>query len=250
MAFSSPSSTLPRTRPGRGAGLYTAGPLQILLRLPHWLPSFQAPSWYAPLVAMPRGVRLYFDYISPYAYLLAARLEGFRARTGAEIDWVPIRLLGLSNFAAGAPYSANRIKYTYADVPRCAEAYGLPIRTPSKFPIHSDRALQLAAVARHLPGFPGLNHALFAAGWAHDQDLDDRDVLAACLAEAKLDAAGLLAEADSPEAARAVRDLTQEADRRGVFGVPTLAVDHELFWGNDRLPFVEWRLTGRMGPAS
>jgi len=197
-----------------------------------------------------RRVRLFFDYISPYAYLLASRIEGFRQRSGAEVEWVPIRLLGLSNFSAGAPYSPNRIKYTYADVPRSADVYGVPIRKPSTFPIQSDRALQLAAVTRHLPEFPALNRALFAAGWAHDRDLSDQDVLASCLRGADLDAAQFISLAGSPEAAHALRELTDAAERLGVFGVPTIAVEDELFWGNDRLPFVEWRLTGRVGPAA
>ena len=102
-------------------------------------------------------VSIYFDYASPYAYFLAEAISGFQSRTGVEVQWLPIRLLDLSNFANGIPYSANRIRYNLADVPRGAEFYGAPFQIPSQFPIDSDGALRLALVAKMWPtgdGFP------------------------------------------------------------------------------------------------
>jgi len=193
---------------------------------------------------------VFFDYASPYAYLLAERIPAFQQRVGVEIEWVPIRLLELSNFAKGPPYSANRIKYTFADVPRCAEAYGLPILKPTKFPIDSRICLQVASLIRKEPEFPRLSHLLFRAAWVEDRDIGDVSVVASCIQASGLHAEAIVPRARSMEGERAVDALTAQAEESGVFGVPTLALGSEFFWRNDRLPILEYRLTGQIGPAA
>ena len=188
-------------------------------------------------------VSIYLDYASPYAYFLAEAIAGFRSRTGAEVAWRPIRLLGLSPFAEGIPYSANRIRYNLADVPRSARFHGVPFRIPSRFPIASDEALRLALVARAEPGFSKLHGALFRAAWAEDRDIAAADVLASCITKAGMDPASLLALARSPETAQQLAAETRAAEEAGVFGVPTAAYAGELFWGVDRLPMLEWAVS-------
>lgn len=160
-----------------------------------------------------------------------------------EVQWRPIRLLGLSNFASGIPYSANRIRYNLADVPRSAEFYGVPFRIPSHFPIDSDAALRLALVARAEPEFCRLNAALFRAAWAEDRDIADPEVLASCIDAAGMNAVDLVAAASSAEVARQLIDETRFADEAGVFGVPTAAYAEKLYWGVDRLPTLEWAIS-------
>jgi 2-hydroxychromene-2-carboxylate isomerase len=79
-------------------------------------------------------VSIYVDYASPYAYFLAEAISGFQSRTEVQVQWLPIRLLNLSNFANGVPYSAHRIRYNLTDVPRGAEFYRAPFQVPSHFP--------------------------------------------------------------------------------------------------------------------
>ena len=81
--------------------------------------------------------------------------------------------------------------------------------------------------------------ALYPAFWVRGLDLSDEAVLRGVLEEAGLDAAALLQAAGAPEAKQALRETTEEAVARGVFGAPTFFVGDEMFFGADRLPFVE-----------
>ncbi len=197
-----------------------------------------------------RRVQLYFDFGSPYAYLLAERLEGFRQRVSVTLEWVPVSLRTLMDLANAPPYERNRLRYTMADVPRSAEMHGLPLRAPSKWPVDSQRALEVFAAARALPESPVFARSVLRAAWAEDRDISEPSVLASCLTAAGLDPAAFLPAAGSAAAGELVARLSSEAHALGVFGVPTLALGSELFWGNDRLPMLEWRLTGRAGPAA
>ena len=137
----------------------------------------------------PDPVLVYFDYISPYAYFLAERMSDTVGRTGAPVRWMPIRLLGLENFANGLPYERNRMLYNVMDVPRSAAFYGLPLVRPSVMPIRSEKALCVALATRDEEAFPQLHREIIRSAWAEDRDIGEDSVLTACLTRAGLDAA-------------------------------------------------------------
>ncbi len=87
--------------------------------------------------------------------------------------------------------------------------------------------------------------AIFAAGWAEGEDLGDAETIGAALQSAGLDGNALLSAAYEPSAKLKLRQETQTAVEAGVFGIPTMLVDGELFWGLDQLPYLAMFLDGK-----
>ncbi len=189
-----------------------------------------------------KTVDVYFDYASPFAYLASEVLPGFGDRAAVSLRWTPIDLMQLANYENGLPYSPIKRRYVAIDAARAAEYYGVSIRVPKPHPVQSAAALRLAAVAGNEPGFLELHRALSRAAWREQRDVSSRAVLADCIAQANGPVQEWLLEAETPEAIARLEANTSEAEAKGVFGVPSMLLDGELFWGLDSLPVLEWRL--------
>lgn len=204
----------------------------------------------------PRELTLYYDVACPYSYLATARLDELRQRTGATVRLVPVllgRLLGpagaeraRSHTPSGrAPWASEaRLRYLKADLARWARRLGLPLHFPSRYPMNTVPALRLCvqAAARSAAEHEALMLRLFRALWTEDADLLDERTLRRLLLSVGLPADELIAGCKSPEVAAELVRSTEEALARGVFGTPTLALGprpEDLFFGNDRLDFVE-----------
>ena len=189
-----------------------------------------------------RTVDVYFDYASPFGYIASEVLPGFAERSGLSLRWQPIDQAKLSNYAEGLPYSPVKRQYVVLDAARSAKFHGVPIRVPKPHPVGSATALRLALVALKEPEFPEFHRALFRAAWRDQRDLSSRDVLSECISEANGSVEEWLLQADLPETIERLGTITSEAEARGVFGVPSMLLDGELFWGIDSLPILAWRL--------
>jgi len=192
-------------------------------------------------------VRFYFDYISPYAYVgwhLVLRLAEARA---IEIVPEPILFAALLN-AHGqkgpAEIPAKR-GYVFKDAFRKAHAAGLgPLTPPPSHPFNPLLALR-ATLAAPVESRARAVTALYAATWGGGGGVESAASVARALDDAGLDGAELVRQASTPEVKSALRVKTEEAIALGVFGVPTLAIGSELFWGVDGLAFVADYLDGR-----
>lgn len=193
-----------------------------------------------------RRVTFFYDFASPFAYLASTQIEGLAARCGAVVDWVPILLGGLFR-SIGTPmvpiasYPESKRRHSMEDMARWAVHYGEPFHFPSRFPMSTVTALRLALLAgeRIAP----LSHALFQAYWTGDEDLEDPAVLEKALVSVGLPKS-LLARVGESAIKERLRQNTEEAERLGVFGVPSFRVAQhhgppQLFFGQDRLHFVE-----------
>lgn len=189
-----------------------------------------------------RAVDVYYDYMSPYCYVLLNRLEDTAQRHRLQLRWKPIDFQALEGFGGGSSASPAKARYTVADVTRVAEYHGLPIQVPRPFPVRSTLAQRTALAAQEQGFFPAYNHTVFLAAWAEQRDIGDAAVLRDCVRDAGGDPDAALELAGSDAVDDAYRRLTEEADRAGVFGVPTMALGDELFFGSDRLRVLEWRL--------
>jgi len=185
---------------------------------------------------------IYYDYASPFAYLASELLPAFAQRLGVTLCWKPIDLMGLSNYADGLPYSQVKRRYVAVDAARSAEFHAVPIRVPKPHPVQSGAALRLAHQVRNDSRFSELHTELFRAAWRDQRDLSSEEVLADCIVAAGGDTDDWLGRARQPEARRAIEAATAEAEAAGVFGVPSMVIRGELFWGLDSLPALEWRL--------
>jgi 2-hydroxychromene-2-carboxylate isomerase len=193
----------------------------------------------------PPTVEFYFDYGSPFSYLADTQLQGLAARAGASIIHRPM-LLGAVLKATGnsSPMTVPaKARYMGHELERWATRYGVRFQ-PNPFPfLRNTLRLMRGAVASRAHGvFDRYHHAVFAASWADALDLGDDGVFRAVLGRAGVDADELIRSIDEQGTKDALRRATQEAVERGVFGAPTFFVGDEMFWGNDRLDWVEHAL--------
>ena len=195
---------------------------------------------------MGRTVDYYFAPQSPWAYLGHQRLAEIVQRTGATVRVMPIDLGGkVFPISGGLPLgqrAPQRQAYRLVELQRFSQHLNLPLNLkPRYFPVGGDDAARLiiAADLAHGPAASmAITGAILAACWAQERNMADDKVLAELLQEQHLPD-GLLAQSRSQAVQERYERCTQAAIDAGVFGAPSYVVDGEIFWGQDRLDFVE-----------
>ncbi|MDE2578481.1 MAG: 2-hydroxychromene-2-carboxylate isomerase [Hyphomicrobiales bacterium] len=188
-----------------------------------------------------KQAEFFFDFGSPASYLAATQMDAIAARTGATIVWRPF-LLGAVFKATGnhspAVVPAKSV-WMNRDLERFAARYGAPFRFNPHFPINT-LTLMRAAAAMDLQGaLRPFADAVYRAMWVDGVNLNDPTAAAGALQAAGFDPAAVLSAAESQQAKDRLRETTEEAVRRGAFGAPSIFVGQELYFGQDRLDFVE-----------
>lgn len=192
-------------------------------------------------------VDFYFDYISGYAYFAWLRIQEICDRRGVELDVHPVLFAGLLDRwgQLGPAEIPPKRAWAYKDAFRHARLHGIELSCPKYHPFNPLLALRLSL--REVAGAEQRRvvSTLFRAGWGQGIDLGSPDELAGALDREGLDGRALIERASAPEAKEALRRDTERAVDRGVFGVPTTFVGDELFWGSDRMDYIELALDGR-----
>jgi 2-hydroxychromene-2-carboxylate isomerase len=197
---------------------------------------------------MTKVVDYYFTPVSPYAYLGHDRFVAIAARHGASINVKPCDVGKIFSVSGGLPLkqrSSQRQAYRLTELERWPKFLGIPLnKQPKFFPVSGDLASKwiLAASTRGAADALKLTGALMRAVWVEDRDIADAGTLAAIASEQSLDPQVLVAIADAPDTGARYEALTQEAIGRQVFGAPTYVYRDELFWGQDRLDFLDREL--------
>jgi 2-hydroxychromene-2-carboxylate isomerase len=174
----------------------------------------------------------YFDFISPYAYIGLARLERFSQKL--EIRYRPVLFAGLLNHweqKGPAEIPPKRV-WTFRYCSWWAQQQGIPMRAPATHPFNPLPYLRLSIAAGNTPG---AIRRIFAALWTTGGNPADELAFADLARSLDVDPARLGDQAIKD----GLRLETEQAIARGVFGVPTLVIDDELFWGADAMDFVE-----------
>jgi 2-hydroxychromene-2-carboxylate isomerase len=185
-----------------------------------------------------RGAEWYFDFISPYAYLQNAVLARFAGRRAIERR--PVLFAGLLNHwgQLGPAEIEPKRRFIYRHCAFQAEALGLPFVLPPRHPFNPLVALRFAVAAG---ATAAVVDAIFAWIWGEGRPLDTEDDLEALAG--RLGIADVAARITEPEVKAALTANGARAIAVGVFGVPTLAIDGEIFWGFDAtdmaLAFIE-----------
>lgn len=184
-----------------------------------------------------RKVDYFFDYVSAYSYLVNGQVAKIE---GAEVQYRPMLLGAVMQATGNSPPGTVKAKrkYLLTDLKRWANRYGIPIHFNSIFPQNTMYALRAAIAAQRRGVFHEIHQAFFDAMFVHDLDLNDRDVLRKIISAAGLDADELMSDIENQSIKDELKENTEEAIRRGVFGAPTFFVGDEMFFGNDRLDFV------------
>jgi len=180
----------------------------------------------------------YYDVGSPYAYLAAERVNGLFAEAGAEApEWQPVLLGGLfKRFGRGSWALTPGREEGIRECERRASAYGLPpIRWPDPFPGNMLAAMRAAAFAKELGKAVSFSLAAFRQAFAAGRDLSDPDNVAIAAAAAEIHPRALHAALDRETVKVRLREATDRAGDLGVRGVPTVVVEADVYWGDDRL---------------
>lgn len=189
-----------------------------------------------------RDITFYFDVVSPYAWLAFEKLPQVLEGISYNLSYKPLLLAGLLKHHGqlGPAEIAGKREWTYRQVLWLAHQHGIELKLPLRHPFNPLPLLRLA-VACDAQGMPNRHvcETLLRHVWCGGADAADESRLAEVTA--------MLAPQRAPGSAEVKADLkahTDEAIARGVFGVPTIAVDGKLFWGLDALPMLRAWLLG------
>ena len=195
----------------------------------------------------------YYDSMSsPWTYLGHLRFMNLAHRFGLTIRHKPMDLLKVWSVSGGLPLkqrARQRQAYRHQELRRWRELLQMPCNLePAHHPVADRRAcyMVIAAMRRGLD-WSTLSYAILRAVWAEDRDIADHATLVTIANENGMDGKGLLAATEDAAVQAEYLSNTEEAIRIGVFGAPTYVFDGELFWGQDRLQMLEWRLTQKLG---
>lgn len=196
---------------------------------------------------MSSPIRFYFDYESPNAYLAWAELPALAARHAAHVEPIPVLYAGLldAHGQLGPGEVPAKGLWMMKNLARKAGLLGLELNPPAFLPFNPLLALRVTLLARSDEERTALIGALFRAVWVRGLHVSEPPVVERVLGELGLDGADLVARAQDPEIKARLRRQTEDAVGRGVFGVPSMEVGDELFWGYDDFPFLELFLAGK-----
>ncbi len=199
---------------------------------------------------MAKTVDYYFSPISPWTYLGHARFADLAQRHGASVKVKPVDFGKVFPVSGGLPLAKRapqRQAYRLVELKRFRDYLKLPLNLqPKFFPAPADLAAQFIVAAGRAGGSAAamaLAGAILRACWAEERNIADAETLAAICQEQGMDAAALAAAAQSDAVKAEYAGYTQEAIARNVFGAPSYVIDGEIFWGQDRLDFVERALS-------
>jgi len=197
---------------------------------------------------MTKSVDYYFTPVSPWTYLGHARFVDIARRHRATIAVKPIDLGRVFPVSGGLPLAKRapqRQAYRLMELKRWSSYLHLPLNLhPAHFPVSGDLASKwiLAALEQDTDAALDFAGACMRAVWVAERNVADRATLAGIAKAQGRDADALEARANAPDIGTRYDVLTQEAIDRGVFGSPTYVCGGELFWGQDRLDFLDREL--------
>jgi 2-hydroxychromene-2-carboxylate isomerase len=185
------------------------------------------------------GMEFWFEFGSNYSYLSLMRIEDEARRRGVKLIWRPF-LLGAIFKALGfetSPFVLQKEKgaHVWRDMERQCRKYGLEWRKPSRFPRLGVVPLRIALVGTDEPWLGAFCRKVMELNFVRDEEINEPARLTGVLSELSLPAAEIVAAAQSEPIKTRLREQTDEARAKGVFGAPTFFVGGEMFWGNDRL---------------
>lgn len=205
------------------------------------------------------SIEFYFDFASPFAYLASCRLPSLAEKYGCELVYRPIDLFAAKVAAGntGPPTVAipNKFRYIATDLLRWAEKYGVPFMMPGLDATGSGEPAKKMELPREMLDSSGAHKGVFFArqrGKAREfvdavfgqtfgagSFIGDEKVLRNAVAAMGWEPDEFYSFIRSAAADRRYTEANEEAQGRGVFGVPTMIVDEQMWWGNDRLGLLE-----------
>lgn len=184
-------------------------------------------------------IEFWFEFGSNYSYLSVMRIEEAAALKGVTVQWRPF-LLGpiFQSFGwSSSPFVLQQAKgaYTWKDMQRQCTKYSIPWRKPSVFPRPATLPMKVAAAYADEPWIGMYCKAFMTKNFALDQDFNSWEQVREVLVEVGVSPQEIIDSVVSGNRKNLLRESTDEAVAKGIFGAPTFFVRGEMFWGNDRL---------------
>ena len=195
---------------------------------------------------MSKQIDYYHFLISPWSYLAIGRFNEIKEKHGLTVRYKPINVMQTFDEMGGLPPGKrhpSRQRFRMDELKRWSEHLNVPMNlTPAHFPADQTLAAQMVFAAGGAEGNAQaglLSDAILTACWAEEKNIADEATLIALADQCGLEGSALLEAAKQPAMAQLYSDTTSEAHAAEVFGSPTYQVDGELFWGQDRLEFLD-----------
>ena len=195
-------------------------------------------------------VEFLYDFASPHSYVAFHKLGEISSRLALEVNYSPIFLGGIFKATNDAPLPAGSSEYDYMakSLQRISKALGIAFNFPhSSFPVNSLRPLRGTYFASSEGRLVEYITAVFESYWASGVDISDQNALGEIAESIGLDRERFLHSIEDETAKLRLKEDTQRALQRGVFGAPTYFVDGEMYWGS---PEVLWYLEERLAGVS
>lgn len=190
---------------------------------------------------MSRSIDFYFDYGSPTSYLAYKQLPGVSHRTGATVNYRPILLGGVfqqTSNQSPMDLPAKR-DWMVEDMKFFADRYNVPFEFNPFFPINTLVLMRGAIFAQREGFLDRYSDAIFDAMWGRPQNMADPAVIGSVLQSADLDVKRIVTATQDAQIKDKLKTDTQDAIERGVFGAPTIFIGSRMFFGQDRVCYVE-----------
>ncbi|MFT3810925.1 MAG: 2-hydroxychromene-2-carboxylate isomerase [Micropepsaceae bacterium] len=195
---------------------------------------------------MTLDLQFHFDFGSPNAWFVHRVIPDIEMRTAARFTYVPVLLGGIFKATNNqAPMLAfanirNKLDYQGLEIRRFIQRYGLTqFRMNSHFPVNTLQIMRGAVAAEQEGVLPLYVETVFQAMWEKSLKMDDPAIIAATLNEAGLDADKLIALSQTPQIKARLAANTEATVARGAFGIPTVFVNDEIYFGKDTIRDVE-----------
>ncbi len=193
-----------------------------------------------------KSVEFYFDLGSPYSYLAYYRLLQMAEQQEIQIVYKPILLGGVFKATGNRSPIEIPVKgvYSILDMQRWAEYYQIPMQMNPHFPMNTLTLMRILTGVQllHLEKFEQVLKLLFDAMFGTPQNLNEPTVLAEVLKPSGFSVEDIMSMVQSDVVKQKLITETEQAIQRGIFGAPTFFVGDEMYWGQDRLHFVEQAL--------
>ncbi len=191
----------------------------------------------------------WFEFASTYSYPTAARIDHLAQARGVTLRWRPF-LLGpvfKQNGWTTSPFNLYPAKgrYMWRDLERICGALGLPFAEPPQFPQNTILSARVALIAFDEGWGEVFTNTIYRAQFGNRKNIGDQETVTAIVRKLGKDADDVIGRAQSDKNKLRLRQQTEEAIERGIFGAPSfVTADGELFWGNDRLEdALDWALS-------
>ena len=182
----------------------------------------------------------YFDFASPYAFLAHKQIRSIENDNSIEIKYKPILLGGLLKSAGIKPIEDIPVKgrHMIKDCKLLAEKYNIEFKFNSYFPIITLNLMRCALIAEKKKFLQNYTNKVFDAIWKDGLNLNDKSIFEKLLKNMDINPINFLKDATDEKIKNDLKNRTDDAFKKGIFGTPSFTINNKIFWGQDRLEFV------------